>query len=103
MMYWGNGDWNWTAGVAMTASMVLFRVLFVAIVTSPSSSRRARYRCPSRRQQPQWSRCQRPPTRSDTGKSPCQPSPLGKPVGRLRRPSVPADQHHRSGPVPSEN
>jgi hypothetical protein len=24
MMYWGNGDWNWTAWVAMTTSMVVF-------------------------------------------------------------------------------
>jgi hypothetical protein len=24
MMYWGNGDWNWAAWIAMTASMVVF-------------------------------------------------------------------------------
>jgi putative membrane protein len=24
MMYWGNGDWNWAAWLAMSGSMVLF-------------------------------------------------------------------------------
>jgi putative membrane protein len=34
MMYWGNGDWNWAAWVAMTASMVLFWGLIAwAVVT----------------------------------------------------------------------
>lgn len=29
MMYWGNGDWSWTAWMAMSISMVLFWGLIV--------------------------------------------------------------------------
>ncbi len=29
MMYWGNGDWNWAAWMAMSISMVLFWGLIV--------------------------------------------------------------------------
>lgn len=45
MMYWGNGDWNWTAWVAMTASMVLFWGLVawvaVSVVRKPSDGPRS--------------------------------------------------------------
>lgn len=45
MMYWGNGDWNWAAWVAMTASMVLFWGLVawvvVTIVRRPDATHRS--------------------------------------------------------------
>lgn len=34
MMYWGNGDWNWAAWLAMTVSMVLFWGLVAWLVVS---------------------------------------------------------------------
>lgn len=34
MMYWGSGDWNWAAWVAMTASMVLFWGLVAWVVVT---------------------------------------------------------------------
>ncbi len=33
MMYWGNGDWNWAAWVAMTASMVFWALVAWVAVT----------------------------------------------------------------------
>ena len=44
MMYWGNGDWNWTAWVAMTLGMVLFwglvAWLLVTLVRHPRDNGR---------------------------------------------------------------
>ena len=44
MMYWGNGDWNGAAWLAMTASMVLFwgLVAWVVITIVRKPSERAR-------------------------------------------------------------
>lgn len=33
-MYWGNGDWNWAAGLVMTASMVLFWGLIAWVIVA---------------------------------------------------------------------
>lgn len=45
MMYWGSGDWNWAAWLAMTASMVLFWGLVawvvVTIVRRPGDTHRS--------------------------------------------------------------
>lgn len=77
MMYWRNGDWNWAAWVAMTASMVLFWGSSPGSLSSSCAGRAATTTVPKM----SW--------------------PTASPVARSTMTSTSVDEHQRDRAPPS--